>query len=403
MPNGTVGHPESTRGFATRAIWAGQEPCSATGATIPPVFQTSTYTLADAGVTKGFDYSRSNNPTRLALERQLASLEGARFASAFGSGMAAIHGVTSLLRAGDRVVATADLYGGTHRLFTQVLTRYGIAIDFVDTTDVRAVEAALATPARLLWLETPSNPLLRLTDIVALAELAREKGAARPIVAVDNTFASPYLQNPLSLGADVVVHSTTKYLCGHSDVIGGAVIGNDESLHQQISFAQNAIGAVPGPWDAYLTLRGAKTLALRMRTHEQNAAAVAELLARRDDVAEVYYPGLPSHPGHELARRQMRGFGGIVSFRLRGGAAGARRFIKSTKVFALAVSLGAVESLVCLPAVMTHGSLTPAQRAALGIGDDLIRLSVGLEDRDDLLRDLEQALNASGEALLAAS
>ncbi|HTU81942.1 MAG TPA: PLP-dependent aspartate aminotransferase family protein [Candidatus Acidoferrales bacterium] len=394
MPNEHVGH---SRGFATRAIWSGQPPCPATGATVAPIYQTSTFTLPEIGVTKGFDYSRTGNPTRLALERQLADLEGARFGAAFGSGMAAIAGLCSLLSSGDHVVAAKDIYGGTHRLLTAVLPRYGIATSFVDTTDVAAVRAAILPNTKLLLLETPSNPRLRVTDVAAIARLKRPG----QIVAADNTFATPFFQRPLEQGADVVVHSTTKYLCGHSDVVGGIVITDRPEIHQQIAFHQNCVGAIPGPWDAYLTTRGAKTLALRMRAHARNAQAIAEFLASREDVADVDYPGLRDHPQHELARRQMSGFGGIVSFRAYGGVERARAIATSTRVFALAVSLGGVESLVCNPATMTHGSLTPEQRADLGIADDLLRLSVGVEDVDDLLADIRTALDVTQPAAVS--
>lgn len=383
-----IGH---SRGFATRAIWSGQQACPATGATVVPVYQTATFTLPEIGVTKGFDYSRTGNPTRLALERQLADLEGARFGSAFGSGMAAVAGLCSLLSGGDHVVATKDIYGGTHRLLTAVLPRYGIATTFVDTTELEAIRSAVLPNTKLFLLETPSNPRLRLTDIAAVASLKRPG----QVVAVDNTFATPFFQQPLSLGADVVVHSTTKYLCGHSDVVGGIVITDDPDLHREIAYHQNCVGAIPGPWDAYLTSRGAKTLPVRMQAHARNAQAVAEFLAARNDVAEVDYPGLPMHPQHELACRQMTGFGGIVSFRAHGGLERAKAIATSTSVFALAVSLGGVESLICNPATMTHGSLTREQRTELGISDDLLRLSVGVENVEDLLEDLRFALDSN--------
>ena len=380
-------------GFSTRAIWSGQDPCPATGATIVPVYQTATFTLPDIGVTKGFDYSRTVNPTRSAMERQLAALEGGTFASAFASGMAAVAGATSLLSCGDHIIATRDIYGGTHRLFTTVLSRYGIDVTFVDTSDARETWAAATPNTRLLWLETPSNPLLRLCDIEALARL-RPAGV---LIVADNTFASPFLQQPLALGADIVVHSTTKYIGGHSDVVGGAVITNDREIAEQVAYHQNCVGAIPGPWDAYLTMRGAKTLGLRMRAHSKNGQAIAEFLAQRDDVADVFYPGLATHPQHELAKRQMSGFGGIVSFRPKGGAERARAIATATSVFALAVSLGGVESLICSPARMTHASLTPQQRAELDITDDLLRLSVGIEDVEDLVADLGCALNSVPE------
>jgi cystathionine gamma-lyase len=414
MPKNAFGHPQptsrtrapeadvATRGFATRAIRTGQDPCSATGSTIVPVYQTATFTQEAVGRTKGFDYSRSGNPTRLALEKQLADLEGARFASAFGSGMAAAAGVAALLRAGDHIIATHDLYGGTHRLFADVLTRYGITTSFVDMCDLEETRAAIRPNTKLFWIETPTNPLLKIIDITGVAGLRR----AGQVVAVDNTFATPYWQSPLALGADVVMHSTTKYLNGHSDVVGGIVITDDPALHAEIAFHQNAVGAVPGPWDSYLTLRGAKTLALRMREHERNAHAVAHFLASRGDVSTVYYPGLASHPQHELAKRQMRGFGGVVSLRVRGGGERALELVKRLCIFNLATSLGGVESLVCSPPTMTHASVPPERKAELGITDDLIRLSVGIEDVADILADLAQALDATlelaeREALLA--
>jgi cystathionine beta-lyase/cystathionine gamma-synthase len=404
MPNDAFGHsqptsrpraPEAdvaTRGFATRAIRTGQDPCKATGSTVVPVFQTATFTQDAVGQSRGgFDYSRSGNPTRQALERQLADLENARFASAFGSGMAAVNGACSILASGDHIVATKDVYGGTHRLFTDVFPRYGIDTTYVDMCDIEATRAAIRDNTKLLWIETPTNPLLRIIDIAAISAL-KQPGR---FVAVDNTFATPYWQRPLELGADIVMHSTTKYLGGHSDVVGGIVITDYESLHQQIAFHQNAVGAVPGPWDAYLTLRGAKTLAVRMREHERNARAVAEFLDARDDVLAVYYPGLTSHPHHELAKRQMRGFGGVVSFRARGGASRALEIAKSTQIFNLATSLGGVESLICSPTAMTHGSVPEAHKAELGITPDLLRLSVGIEDIEDIIGDLAFALDAT--------
>ena len=403
MPNDAFGHPQpnsrtegapeaavATRGFATRAIRTGQDPDLTTGATIVPVYQTATFTQDAVGVHKGFDYSRSGNPTRSALEAQLADLEGAKFAVAYGSGMAAANGASfSFLSAGDHIVATKDLYGGTHRLFANVFPRYGITTTFVEMCDLEETRAAIRANTKLIWVETPTNPLLKIIDIAAIAALKRPG----QIVAVDNTFATPYWQNPLALGADVVMHSTTKYLGGHSDVIGGVVMTNDADLHQQFAYQQNAVGAVPGPWDAYLVIRGSKTLALRMREHERNAHAVAAFLESRDDVSMVYYPGLASHQHHELAKKQMRGFGGIVSFRHRAGADAALAFAKSTEIFNLATSLGGVESLVCSPWTMTHGSVPPEQKIALGIGQDLVRLSVGIEDAPDLIADLTQALD----------
>jgi cystathionine beta-lyase/cystathionine gamma-synthase len=344
------------------------------------------------GVHQGFDYSRSGNPTRSALETQLADLEGARFGSAFGSGMAAAHGaVTAFVRAGDHIVATRDIYGGTFRLFSDVLPRYGIETTYVDMADLSAVRSAIRPNTKLLWVETPTNPLLTLIDIRAIAELR----APGQLLIVDNTFCSPFFQRPLELGADVVMHSTTKYINGHSDVVGGIVITDDPELHAQIAFMQNAVGAVPGPQDAYLTLRGAKTLALRMRAHAANAQAVAEWLTTRDDVSAVYYPGLPDHPQHALARAQMHGFGGVVSFRVRGEASRGLEVPKYTRVFNLATSLGGVESLICSPGVMTHGSVPLETKTAMGITPDLLRLSVGIEDIDDIIADLADALDTT--------
>jgi cystathionine gamma-synthase/cystathionine gamma-lyase len=380
--------------FSTRAIHVGQDADPATGATIVPIYATSTYTQTAVGEHRGFDYSRTVNPTRTALERQLAALEDARFCSAFGSGMAATSAVLNLLSAGDHVVVGDDLYGGTYRLFSKVLSRYGIRFSFVDMTDLDATRAALEPATKLIWAETPTNPLLRLVDIAALAML-RPAGC---VLAVDNTFASPYFQAPLALGADIVVHSTTKYIGGHSDAVGGAAITKDAAIADTIRFHQNAVGGVPGPFDAWLTMRGAKTLAVRMREHERNARAVAEFLSTRDDVAAVHYPGLASHPQHALATRQMSGFGGMVSFALRGDAARAFAFAKATHLFSLAESLGGVESLVSIPARMTHGSIPAADRERRGITDSLVRLSVGIEDASDLVEDLREALDATAVA-----
>ncbi|MFY9666137.1 MAG: cystathionine gamma-synthase [Candidatus Cybelea sp.] len=377
--------------FSTKAIHVGQEADPATGATIVPIYQTSTYTQTRVGEHKGFDYSRTINPTRLALERQLASLEGARFGSAFASGMAATAAVMGLLSAGDHVVVGEDLYGGTYRLFTRVLERYGLTFTYVDTTDLEAVRAAITPATKLFWIETPSNPLLKLADIAEIARLRRPE----QVIAVDNTFATPYFQQPLELGAQIVVHSTTKYIGGHSDVVGGIVITDDQALHEQIRFLQNAVGGVPGPHDAWLTMRGAKTLALRMREHTRNAQAVAEYLESRDDVARVYYPGLPSHPQHELAKRQMSGFGGMLSFELEGPPQRAHDFARRLKYFSLAESLGGVESLICHPGRMTHGSIPAAERERRGVSDGLLRLSVGIEDSVDLIDDLRDALEAT--------
>ncbi|MBV9278150.1 MAG: cystathionine gamma-synthase [Candidatus Eremiobacteraeota bacterium] len=377
--------------FSTKAIHAGQEPDPATGATIVPIYQTSTYTQDAVGQHKGFDYSRTINPTRLALERQLAALEEAQFCSAFSSGMAATSAVLGILSAGDHIVVTDDLYGGTYRLFSRVLERYGLQFSYVDMTSNDAVRAALRPNTKMLWLESPTNPLLKLIDIRAVCAM-RPAGA---IVAIDNTFATPYFQLPLALGADIVVHSTTKYIGGHSDVVGGAVLTNDSKYAEAVKFIQNAAGAVPSPMDAYLTLRGAKTLALRMREHAANAQQIAEFLEARDDVEQVFYPGLPSHPQHELAKRQMSGFSGMLSFTLKGPASRALDVAARTKIFSLAESLGGVESLITHPGRMTHGSIPPEEREARGVTDGLLRLSVGIEDVDDLIADLAAALEAT--------
>jgi cystathionine gamma-lyase len=377
--------------FSTRAIHAGQDADPATGATIVPIYATSTYTQEAVGTHRGFDYSRTINPTRRALETQLAALEDAKHGYAFASGMAATSAVMNLLSSGDHVVVTDDLYGGTYRLFSKVLVRYGLEFTYVDMSDLEAVRAAIRPNTKLFWIETPTNPLLKLVDIAGVTALRRPG----QIVVVDNTFATPYFQSPLALGADVVVHSTTKYIGGHSDVIGGAALTSDDAIADTIKFHQNAVGGVPGPFDAFLTLRGAKTLALRMHEHERNAHAVATFLEEREDVARVYYPGLVSHPQHELARRQMRGFGGMVSFTLRGPESRALEFAKRTKLFSLAESLGGVESLICHPARMTHGSIPKEERERRGVTDGLLRLSVGIESTRDLIADLRTALDAT--------
>jgi cystathionine gamma-lyase len=378
----------SRHGFATRAIHAGQDADPATGATVVPIYATSTYTQAGPGQHKGYEYSRSANPTRTALETCLASLEGGERGLAFASGLAATTAVVSVLRPGDEVVAAADLYGGTYRLLERVFKPWGLHARYTDDPSPEGFARLVGPATKLVWIETPTNPLLQILDIAAVAAVAHKAGA---LLAVDNTFASPYLQQPLALGADLVVHSTTKYLGGHSDVVGGAVIGRKELL-APVAFYQNAAGGVPGPFDAYLTLRGLKTLELRMQRHCANAARLAAWLAGQPQVEKVYYPGLPGHPGHELARRQMRDFGGMVSLRLKGGGEAARRFLPRTRLFSLAESLGGVESLVCHPATMTHASIPAEVRRARGVDDGLIRLSVGIEDADDLQEDLRRAL-----------
>lgn len=376
--------------FSTMAIHEGQAPDAATGATVVPVYQTSTFTQQGIGEHKGFEYSRLSNPTRTALEVSLAALEHARYGLAFASGMAAEHAVFSLLNPGDHIVTVANVYGGTVRLFERLFSRYGITFSYVEGSDAQEFEGAIGSNTKLIWLETPTNPLLTIVDIEAVASIAKARGV---LLAVDNTFASPYFQRPLELGADIVVQSTTKYIAGHSDVIGGAVLLNDASIYEELRFFQNTIGAIPGPQDVWLTLRGVKTLAVRMRQHEANAFAVARFLQDHPRVSQVYFPGLPQHPNHEVARRQMSGFGGMVSFRLKeGNRESVNAFVKKLKVFSLADSLGGVESLVCFPMVMTHDAVPEKQRLELGITGDLLRLSIGIEGIDDLLADLKQAL-----------
>jgi cystathionine beta-lyase/cystathionine gamma-synthase len=377
--------------FATRAIHAGQDADPTTGATIVPIYATSTYTQAAVGEHKGFDYSRVANPTRNALEIQLAAMEEARHCVAFASGLGAETAITALLSAGDHVVVSDDTYGGTYRLFTRVLDRFGLTSTFVDMTDLNAVRAAIRPNTKMFWIETPTNPMLRIVDIAAVAALK----APGQLVVVDNTFCTPYFQSPLALGTDVVVHSATKYIGGHSDVIGGAAMTNDDAIAENLRFLLKTFGATLGPFDAFLIARGAKTLAIRMREHERNALAIAHWLAERDDVAQVLYPGLPSHPQHELARTQMRGFGGIISVTLRGPESRALEVAKRTKLFSLAESLGGVESLINHPARMTHGSIPKEERDRRGITDGLLRLSVGIESVSDLIADLRQALDST--------
>lgn len=379
---------DSTQGFSTRAIHAGQDADPATGATVVPIYATSTYTQAAPGQHKGYEYSRTGNPTRAALETCLASLEGGERGLAFSSGLAATTAVLSLLRPGDEVAAAADLYGGTYRLLERVFKPWGLAARYTDDASPAGFAKILTAATKLVWIETPTNPLLQMVDIAAIAQLAHQKNA---LLAVDNTFASPYLQQPLQLGADLVVHSTTKYLGGHSDAVGGAVIGKKELL-QPIAFYQNAAGGVPGPFDSYLVLRGLKTLALRMERHCLNARNLAHWLTKQPGVQKVYFPGLSSHPGHDLAKKQMRDFGGMISISLKGGRDGALRLLTRTRLFSLAESLGGVESLACHPATMTHASIPAELRQARGIDDGLVRLSVGIEDVQDLQEDLRQAL-----------
>ena len=370
----------------TLAIHAGQEPDPTNGAIMTPIYQTSTYVLPDIGQDRGYDYGRSGNPTRTALQENLAALEGGRYGLAFASGLAATDIVMRLIRPGDHVVVGDDVYGGVYRMFDKILKHYGLSFSFVDLSDLAAFEAALQPNTKLIWLETPTNPQLKLADIAAISQVAKARNI---LTAVDNTFASPYLQQPLALGADIVVHSTTKYLGGHSDIIGGGLVLNDEAVYEQLKFFQNAIGSVPGPMDCWLVLRGIKTLPLRVERHCQNALALAQWLSDHPAVAQVHYPGLPSHPQHELAKRQMKGFGGMISITLHGGAEAARRMVKRTKLFALALSLGGVESLIEIPHALTHASTADSE---IAVDPALIRLSVGVEHVDDLRADLAEAL-----------
>jgi len=394
--------PRNAHGkFETRAIHAGQEPDPVTGAVMTPVYMTSTYAQrAPADPIGGHEYSRTSNPTRSALQENLASLEGANWGLCFSSGLAATNALLDRLVPGDQVVCGDDLYGGTYRIFKQVFERYGIEFRFVNTTDLANVEAALSEKTRYVYIETPSNPLLRLTDIARAAELAHGKGA---LLVVDNTFATPYLQQPMELGADMVLHSLTKYLGGHSDVVGGALVGDDQELCDELAFFQNSVGGTIGPLDSFMVLRGTKTLAVRMDRHCLNALALAEHLEQHELVESVIYPGLASHPQHEIAARQMKAPGGMLSFELRGGVPAGEAFAMATRIFTLAESLGGVESLVETPPSMTHASIPAEVRRAAGLADGLVRLSVGIEHVDDLIEDVEQALVAAGKAAAAAS
>lgn len=374
--------------FNTKAIHAGQHPESTSGAVMPPIFQTSTYAQAAPNDHQGYDYARVGNPTRTALEQLIAGLEGADQCACFASGVAAMDAILKYLKPGDHVIASNDLYGGSYRLFTQVFAPYGIDFSFVDMTDLSRVEATLRPSTKMVWIETPTNPLLRIVDISALSELARQAGA---LSVVDNTFASPYLQRPLELGADVVMHSATKYLAGHSDVIHGAVASSHPEFMEALRFQVKTTGAVPGPMDCYLTLRGIKTLAVRVERAVSNAKTIAHWLHEHPKVSQVHYPGLEHHPGHELAKRQMDDFGAMISFTLSDDTQEAAAFMSRTRYFTLAESLGGVESLISHPASMTHGSIPKEVREAAGLKDSLIRLSVGIEDIDDLIADLDAA------------
>jgi cystathionine gamma-lyase len=378
--------------FETLAIHAGQRPDPVTGAVMTPVYLTSTYVQSAPGEHKGYEYSRTHNLTRHALQDCLAALEGASHGLAFASGLAATDALLHLLDSGDHVVYSDDVYGGTFRLFDKVFKRHGLSFTPVDASDPGNVERAMTPRTRMVWLESPTNPMLKIADLAAIAALARARGA---VSVVDNTFATPFFQRPLELGIDVVCHSTTKYLNGHSDVVGGAVLTSDAGLYQRIQFLQNAVGGVPSPMDSFLVMRGLKTLHVRMERHQENAFRIARFLDGHAQVEKVTYPGLPSHPQHALARRQMTGFGGMLTFVIRGGLPAARAFLSSLRVFALAESLGGVESLIEHPAIMTHASVPPETRGALGIADGFIRVSVGIENADDLVEDLERGFAAA--------
>jgi cystathionine gamma-lyase len=376
-------------GFGTLAIHAGQSPDPTTGAVMTPIFQTSTYVQESPGKHKGYEYSRTDNPTRTAYQACVASLEGAKHALAFASGLATTDAILHLLKAGDHVLCCDDVYGGTFRIFDKVFSRLGIEFSFVDFSDLNRAESAFRPNTKLLWMETPTNPMLKILDIAHLTSMARKKNV---ISVVDNTFMSSYFQKPLQLGADIVVHSVTKYMNGHSDVVGGVLATNDTNLFNQLKFLQNAIGAIPSPMDCFLIMRGLKTLHIRMERHAQNAMEIARYLEKHPQVERVIYPGLESHPQHALARRQMSGFGGMITFFIRGGLEEARTFLEKVSIFSLAESLGGVESLIEHPAIMTHASIPLESRKALGIHDNLVRISVGIEDVADLKADLGQAL-----------
>lgn len=376
--------------FSTKAIKVGQEPDPATGATIVPIYQTSTYTQESIGVNKGYEYSRSGNPTRTAFEKCLASLENGKYGLAFASGLAAEHATLMLLKPGDHIIASKDLYGGTYRLFEKVFRDLNIHVTYTGGTDPNEIEEAIIPQTRMVWVESPSNPLLNILDIERMSAICRKH---KLFHVVDNTFASPYFQNPLDLGADIIIHSTTKYIGGHSDMVGGALIVNNEEYHTRLKFLQNAMGGVPGPFDCWLALRGLKTLALRMEKHQENAFAIANYLAENKNVIDVYYPGLPTHKNYDIASKQMTGFGGMVTFRLKGDINTTKTFLESLDLFSLAESLGGVESLANFPSQMTHGSIPKEIKEKNGITDNLIRLSAGIEDKDDLVNDLKNAFS----------
>ncbi len=375
-------------GFQTDAIHAGQKPDPSTGAVMTPIYQTSTYAQEELGVHKGFDYGRTINPTRLALEANIAALEKGKYGIAFASGLSSLQAVAGLLSQGDHIVASSNVYGGTFRFFERIMKRYGLNVSWVDSTRMENVSASILPATKMIFVETPTNPMLMITDLDAIGKLGRQR---RLITVVDNTFMSPYFQNPLDFGIDIVLHSTTKYINGHSDVIGGMLVTGRQDLHDELRFLQNAIGAVPSPMDCFFVLRATKTLALRMRQHEENAGKMAAFLSEQAKVRKVIYPGLPSHPQHALAKRQMRGFGGMVSVEM-GSLEAGKQLVKHVRIFALAESLGGVESLICHPASMTHASIPREEREKLGLTDGLVRLSVGCEDAEDLIADIRSAL-----------
>ncbi len=380
---------EKQLGFSTLAVHAGQVPDPTTGAISVPIYQTSTYVQEGVAKHKGYEYARTQNPTREALEKCLAALEQAEFGACFSSGMGAISALMNYFQKGDHIIASDDLYGGTYRIFEKVFKQYGLEFDYVDGSSLANIEGTIRPNTKMLFLETPTNPLLKITDLAGASKLAHSHNI---IVVVDNTFATPYWQNPLALGADGVIHSTSKYLGGHCDVVGGALLTSNPKIYERVKFCQNAVGSIPGPLDAFLVLRGVKTLVLRMERHEANATQIVRFLGKHSKIKKVYYPGLPEHPGHETAKKQMRGFGGMVSFEIKEGLEEAKKVCEAVEIFSLAESLGGVESLIEHPALMTHASIPREVREEKGIKDSLVRLSVGIEDAEDLVNDLEQAL-----------
>jgi cystathionine beta-lyase/cystathionine gamma-synthase len=376
--------------FETKAIWVGQKADEATGATIVPIYQTSTFTQEEVNKHKGYEYSRVGNPTRTALDSCLASLEDGNYGLTFASGLAAEHAILSILRPGDHVIVPEDMYGGTYRLIKEIFEPVGVRFSFTDFTDLSSIKEAFLPSTKMVWIETPTNPTLKIFDIKAISDLSHSNNA---IVVVDNTFLSPFFQKPLNLGSDIVVHSTTKYINGHSDVIGGAIVLNNKVLYDKLHFIQKSVGAVPSPFDSWLTLRGVKTLAVRMKQHEENAFKVARFLQKQPNVEEVFYPGLETHPGHDIAKKQMSGFGGVVSFKLKGGLAECNAFFRKLQIFQLADSLGGIESLANYSAMMTHDYFPAELRKKIGVTDNLIRLSIGIEHSDDLIEDLKNALS----------